>query len=116
LNPFQTSVNALMKPIAADSVATSSSNPYSVPTLLLTTIYHSTTAFYTYDRYNRSDQTAFALAAIFSTGLASMGIWVSMFGSSAGRISKRTGADKRTSGWPFKNLEASKKNAGKKFS
>jgi hypothetical protein len=32
-----------------------------------------------------------------------------MFGSDKGRISRRTGADKRTSGFPFKNAEADKK-------
>jgi hypothetical protein len=37
-----------------------------------------------------------------------------LFGTSDGRISRKTGADKRTSGFPFKNAEADKKRAGKK--
>ena len=38
-----------------------------------------------------------------------------MFGTEKGRISKRTGADKRVSGWPFRNVERDKKR-GKKVS
>lgn len=86
----------------------SAKNPYASPTLILTTLYHASTAFYTYARYNRSGQTVFILAATTSGTLAAFGLWVSMFGSGS-RISKRTGADKRTSGWPFKNAEASKR-------
>jgi len=36
-----------------------------------------------------------------------------MFGSDPGHISKRTGADKRTSGWPFGNTIAAKRWKGK---
>lgn len=48
--------------------------------------------------------------------LAAIGLWVFMFGASSGRISRKTGADKRMSGWPFKNAEADKKRVvpGKK--
>lgn len=35
-----------------------------------------------------------------------------MFGN-GGHISKRTGADKRTSGWPFKNSVEKKRRKGK---
>jgi hypothetical protein len=42
-----------------------------------------------------------------------MGLWVILFWNSS-RISKRTGADKRTSGWPFGNSEADKKRVKKK--
>jgi hypothetical protein len=41
--------------------------------------------------------------------LVAVGAWVLMFGSSNGHISRKTGADKRTSGFPFKNKEADKK-------
>jgi hypothetical protein len=53
------------------------------------------------------------LGAIGSGGLAAMGLWVILFGSGS-HISKRTGADKRTSGWPFKSSEADKKRVPKK--
>jgi hypothetical protein len=36
-----------------------------------------------------------------------------MFGGDPGHISKRTGADKRTSGWPFGNTVAAQKWKGK---
>jgi len=49
-----------------------------------------------------------------SSVLASMGLWCILFASSEGRISKKTGADKRTSGFPFKNVEADKRKVGKK--
>jgi hypothetical protein len=42
-----------------------------------------------------------------------MGLWCILFGGSS-HISKRTGADKRTSGWPFGNSEADKKRVPKK--
>jgi hypothetical protein len=42
-----------------------------------------------------------------------MGLWCILFGGSS-HISKRTGADKRTSGWPFGNIEADKKRVRKK--
>ena len=37
-----------------------------------------------------------------------------MFATSEGRISKRTGADKRTSGFPFTNEKAYNKKVDKK--
>jgi hypothetical protein len=92
---------------------TSPSDPYATPTLIITMLYHSTTAFYAYARYSRSDQSAFVLGAIGSGALAAMGLWVIMFGQSS-HISERTGADKRTSGWPFRNTEADKKRVPKK--
>ena len=36
-----------------------------------------------------------------------------MFGTEKGRISMKTGADKRISGWPFRNVER-EKNKGRK--
>jgi len=48
-----------------------------------------------------------------SGSLAAMGLWCVMFGSDPGHISKRTGADKRTSGWPFGNTIAAKRWKGK---
>ena len=45
--------------------------------------------------------------------MAAMGLWCLMFAEGS-RISKRTGADKRTSGWPFKNAEAERKKVGRK--
>lgn len=46
--------------------------------------------------------------------LAVTGLWCVMFATSGGKISRRTGADKRTSGFPFKNEKAYNKKADKR--
>lgn len=46
--------------------------------------------------------------------MAVFGLWCLMFGGDKGHISKRTGADKRTSGFPFRNAEASKRKGNSK--
>ncbi|KAH6663873.1 hypothetical protein B0J14DRAFT_608725 [Halenospora varia] len=90
--------------------------PYAVPTLTISLLYHSTMAFYCYARYTQSSQFSFALGGIGSAGLAAVGLWCVLFASSSGRISRKTGADKRTSGFPFGNKEsagAKKRGMGK---
>jgi len=86
--------------------------PYAVPTLTVTTLYHSAAAFLTYARWNTTGSTSFALGSLFSGSMAAMGLWCILFASSSGRISRKTGADKRTSGFPFGNKEADKKGSG----
>jgi hypothetical protein len=81
---------------------------------MLTTIYHSLTAFYGYVRFNRTNQFGFMLGTMGSGALAATGLWCILFGETASKISKRTDADMRTSGWPFGNNEADKKRLGKK--
>jgi hypothetical protein len=74
-------------------------------------LYHAAMAFYCYGSWNTSGVTTFVLGAIGSGVLSAVGLWCVMFGSANGRISKKTGADKRTSGFPFANKEAEKKKA-----
>jgi len=62
----------------------------------------------------QTKQSTYALAALIWAAFAAIGLWCILFGTEKGKISKRTGADKRTSGFPFKNAEADKKRAGKK--
>ncbi len=72
--------------------------------------------FYCYAVYQSTPQAAFVLGAVGSGLLASVGLWCLLFASSSGRISRKTGADKRTSGFPFGNKEsasAKKKQYGK---
>jgi hypothetical protein len=88
--------------------------PYAVPTLLVTSVFHGALAFYNYTWYLSNGQTALALGMIGSTAAASVGLWCLLFATSKGRISRRTGADKRTSGFPFKNAEAEKRHSGRK--
>lgn len=59
---------------------------------------------------------SFALGSIVSTTLFAIGGWCILFGTTSGRISKKTGADKRTSGWPFNNQESAsaRKRANRK--
>ncbi|KAI9839989.1 MAG: hypothetical protein M1819_000181 [Sarea resinae] len=83
--------------------------PYALPTLTITTLYHAALGFYTYMLYTGNAQTCFALACAGFSALAAMGLWCILFASSGGRISRKTGVDKRTSGWPFKNAEAEKR-------
>ncbi len=78
---------------------------------MISMMYHASAAFYGYARYNSTGQTGYVLGCIGSSIFAMFGLWVIMFASDKGHISKRTGADKRTSGWPFKNAEADKKKS-----
>ncbi|EWC44956.1 hypothetical protein DRE_01015 [Drechslerella stenobrocha 248] len=88
--------------------------PYALPTLVVTGTYQSAVAFFCYMMWNETGNFGFGISTITSTSLAAMAVWCVLFASTDGRISRKTGADKRTSGFPFKNVEADKKRAGKK--
>ena len=49
---------------------------------------------------------SFGLGTIGSGFFCTVALWCILFASSDGRISRKTGADKRTSGFPFKNNKA----------
>jgi hypothetical protein len=90
--------------------------PYAVPVLTISFFYHCANAFICYARYTADGQIPFILGCLGSAVLASVGLWCILFASSNGRISRKTGADKRTSGFPFGNKEsasAKKKRMGK---
>ncbi|EED24236.1 conserved hypothetical protein [Talaromyces stipitatus ATCC 10500] len=102
-----------------DTTTTSTENenarsPYAVPTVLVTTLFQATLAFYNYTWYLARSQTALGLGMVGSGVVAAVGVWCMLFGTSKGRISRRTGADKRTSGFPFKNAEADKRHPERK--
>lgn len=66
-------------------------------------------------RYNSSHgQIGYLLGSLGSGALATFGLWILLFADDKGHISRRTGADKRTSGFPFDNVEADKKRVPKK--
>ncbi len=88
--------------------------PYAVPVVRLTTIFHSLAAIYCYTTYLYAGQSGFMLGVVGYGSLAAMGLWCVMFATSQGKISRRTGADKRTSGFPFKNERAYNKKLDKK--
>jgi len=89
--------------------------PYAVPTLSITMGFHAAMAFFCYARYTTTNSTTFLLGCSGYTVLSAVGLWCLLFASSSGHISRKTGADKRTSGFPFGNKEADKKRRdGKK--
>jgi hypothetical protein len=88
--------------------------PYAVPTLLVTTLFQATLAIYDYTWYLANGKAALGLGMVGSAAVASLGVWCLLFATSQGRVSRRTGADKRTSGFPFRNAEADKRHPERK--
>ncbi|PQE25842.1 Glutathione S-transferase chloride channel C-terminal protein [Rutstroemia sp. NJR-2017a BBW] len=90
--------------------------PYAVPTLTISTLYHGAMAFFCYARYVTVGQASFALGSLGFGALFAVGGWCILFGTASGRISRKTGADKRTSNFPFGNSESAsaKKRAAKR--
>ncbi|KAI5802636.1 hypothetical protein FPQ18DRAFT_231997, partial [Pyronema domesticum] len=88
--------------------------PYAVPSLSITLTYHCAVAYYCYTQYMTGQAMTFFVAVVAHGLFAAVGGWVLLFGASNGSISRKTGADKRTSGYPFKNLEADKKRVNLK--
>jgi hypothetical protein len=74
-------------------------------------MFHAMYAFYGYAMWTQTGVMSFGLGTLGSGFLSLVALWCIMFASSNGRISRKTGADKRTSGFPFKNTEADKKKA-----
>jgi len=91
------------------------SAPYAQPTLVTTFFYHAACAFYSYAVWTQAGLFPHLVGVAGSTVLAAMGLWCILFATTEGRFSKKTGADKRTSGYPFKNVEADKRKAGKRL-
>ncbi|KAL1791900.1 hypothetical protein ACET3X_009651 [Alternaria dauci] len=85
--------------------------PYALPTLTITAMFHATLAFYGYAMWTKTGVITFGLGTLGSGFLSMIALWCILFASSNGRISRKTGADKRTSGFPFKNQEADKRKA-----
>ncbi|KAI8951003.1 hypothetical protein F4801DRAFT_312696 [Xylaria longipes] len=83
-------------------------SPYASPVILLTTLFHGVSAFHGWARYTATDGSGYFLGFLGSAVLTAFGTWSLLFGG-GGHISRRTGADKRTSGFPFKNAEADRR-------
>ncbi len=91
--------------------SSSTASPYAWAAVLMSMLYHGAAAFYSYGCYYYKAQpaeTAFAVGCTGSSILAAFGLWCLLFGEGS-HISRRTGADKRTSGFPFKNNAADKR-------
>lgn len=89
--------------------------PYAVPIVRVLTLWHSISLIYCYVCYTNSAQIGYMIGALGYGIMAAMGLWIVLFGTTAGRLSKRTGADKRTAGFPFKNEKAYDKKKDKKM-
>jgi len=83
--------------------------PYTLPTLVVSLLYHAAAAFLQYGQGVKGNGPAYYFACAVNAVLASIGLWCFLFATDRGHISRRTGADKRTSGFPFKNVEADKR-------
>ncbi|KAL6708433.1 hypothetical protein ACN47E_002696 [Coniothyrium glycines] len=97
-----------------EGVTTSAADPkapYALPTLTITAMFHAAYAFYGYAMWTQTGVISFGLGTLGSGFLAAVAGWCILFASSDGRISRKTGADKRTSGFPFKNTEADKRKS-----
>ncbi|KAF2255493.1 hypothetical protein BU26DRAFT_471044 [Trematosphaeria pertusa] len=96
----------------SEGATTSASDPkapYALPTLTITAFFHAACGFYQYGLWTEIGIVSFGLGTIGSGFLCAVALWCILFASSDGRISRKTGADKRTSGFPFKNTEADKR-------
>jgi hypothetical protein len=105
--------SSITEPISTDD--SDPKAPYAVAIVRITTLFHTASLTYCYIRYVNSGQVGFALGAVGYGLLAAMGLWCVLFATSEGKISRRTGADERTSGFPFKNAEAYNKKRDKKL-
>lgn len=94
----------------ADALPSATSTTATI-TLVSTLIYHFLLAgmLYIYGCDLELSSSLMTLGGLVHLVLGVAGLLVVVFRGD-GKVSKRTGADKRTSGFPFKNAEASKKH------
>lgn len=78
-------------------------------------MHHGASAFLSYARFYQTGQTGYVFGCVGSGVLAAFALWCLLFAGDKGRTSRRTGADKRTSGFPFKNAEADKRKVRKEL-
>jgi len=83
--------------------------PYTLPTLVISLVFHGAIAFLQYGQAMKGNGAPYYFACAVNSVLASIGLWCLLFATDGGHISRRTGVDKRTSGFPFKNKEADKR-------
>ncbi|KAL1841624.1 hypothetical protein VTJ49DRAFT_6801 [Mycothermus thermophilus] len=97
---------------ASSSSSSSNPTPLARAAVLVTSLHHAASAAHAWARYHATGgrATGHLLGSAGSGLLAVFGLWVLLFAGEAGRrVSRRTGADKTVSGWPFRNSMAEKK-------
>ncbi|KAJ2903812.1 hypothetical protein MKZ38_009286 [Zalerion maritima] len=94
-----------------------SPSPYAAAGILISTLHHSLAALHQYFRASSArarSPAGYYLGCAGNSLVACFGLWMLLFDGDAGRVSRRTGADERTSGFPFGNREADRKDEGKR--
>jgi len=74
---------------------------------LLTTLYHFATGFLQYGAYMTSGSTLIGMGMLGSGIMAAAGTFAVLFQGETVRVSRKTGRDKRVSGWPFGDTRGS---------
>ena len=87
---------------------TAATNELGKATATVAVAFQAVTAFYLYTQLLGGWSFAFTAGLAGNAALFCFGMWTLLFGSEVGRVSKTTGADKRTSGFPFGNSEAAR--------
>ena len=87
---------------------TAATNELGKATATVAVAFQAVTAFYLYTQLMGGWSFAFTAGLVGNAALFCFGTWTLLFGSEVGRVSKTTGADKRTSGFPFGNSEAAR--------
>ncbi|KAH8808338.1 hypothetical protein F5884DRAFT_857876 [Xylogone sp. PMI_703] len=100
--PLTSSVSA-GAPAGVESTSQDPRTPYASAVMTIATIYHAASAILCYVSHHSTGRWGLMMGTLGSGSLAAFGLWCLLFAGSSGRISKKTGADKRTSGFPFQN-------------
>ena len=87
---------------------TAAKNDVGKATASIAVAFQAITAFYLYTQLMGGWSFAFTAGLVGNGALFCFGTWTLLFGGDAARVSKSTGADKRTSGFPFGNSEAAR--------
>ncbi|KAK3498330.1 hypothetical protein B0T13DRAFT_259155 [Neurospora crassa] len=90
-------------------------SPYANAVVFISMFYHTIGAAYGYSRYTSSGgHVGYLLGFTGSAIMSAYALWLFMFAGEQGKVNATTGADKRTSNFPFKNAEAEKRFDGDK--
>lgn len=85
-----------------------SKNDIGKATATIAVAFQAVTAFYLYTQLVGGWTFAFSAGLVGNAALFCFGVWTLLFAQEPTRTSKITGADKRTSGFPFGNSEAAR--------
>ncbi|KAM0564354.1 hypothetical protein ACHAPJ_000567 [Fusarium lateritium] len=88
-------------------------SPYASAAVLISTLHHTTSAFYCYGRFAWTRETGFLLGCVGSAIFATFGLYCVLFAGDTAMTSRYHKFDQSTSGFPFKNSQSyrSKKKA-----